>query len=301
MTPEDLFKFKRDLNGLRERIEELSSAINEHSKTLRAAEEASRAYETVPKPVPVLVSYDQQTSGDQNRHYAIQKKIARWTKGAVIAASIYAAIAGLQWCEMRKATRASQEAVGAAQSAAHTAQTSLTESVESFRLDERAWVEIGRIDKTTFPPDPPIGTTFKFAFYPKNVGKTVATDVVVHLDNVSGYENLSQDEHGIRMFEDQLFKQQGADKRLRTPAKPAPETLAPGDSAIAPIYSGGQEPKFLGGSHYWCGYVIGRIDYVDAFKTKHWKHLCFMVVDAKGDLANCQFGNDEDNNPENPN
>ncbi|MGH9716778.1 MAG: hypothetical protein ACRD4R_08620 [Candidatus Acidiferrales bacterium] len=224
------------------------------------------------------------------------------TWAAVVAASVYAGIAAYQLVQMREATRAAETAALAARDSASTESETLRNSIQSFRLDERAWIEIGKIETIAYPPDPPnFGTTFKFGFYPKNVGKTVATDVTIHLENVFGNDMLLTNEKGIRMFEDQLFKQQGTNRRSLTPDKPGPQVLSPGELSVAPVYVGGQEPKRMGDGSYWDTYIIGRIDYVDAFGTHHWKHLCLTTTDARGDLAYCQYGNDEDKTPEKPN
>ncbi|HYB61020.1 MAG TPA: hypothetical protein VEH50_06035 [Methylomirabilota bacterium] len=177
----------------------------------------------------------------------------------------------------------------------------LKQNTQSFRMDERAWVEIGNIEKTVFPPRPPFGTFFSFAIYAKNVGKTVATDVRIHIDETQGDPSLSDNEKAIRMFQDQLFLKQGTNERSVTPNKPGPQTLAPEATSAVPIYAGGQEPRKWPNGTFTYSFILGRIDYVDAFRTPHWKHLCFIITDRRGDLAHCQYGNDEDNNLENPN
>lgn len=110
MTPEDVFRLRRELAAIRGRVEELCRAIQEHSEAIQARNK-NRA---VQERMPVLVSYDQNIDAAQNRQYGTQEKIAKWTKRAVIAASIYAGIAALQWCEMRKATIATTNAANAA-------------------------------------------------------------------------------------------------------------------------------------------------------------------------------------------
>ena len=49
---------------------------------------------------------------------------------------------------------------------------------------------------------------------------------------------------------------------------------------------------------YKYGYMLGRIDYIDAFNVDHWVHFCFMIMNNKGELGHCQYGNDEDSNQE---
>jgi hypothetical protein len=168
-----------------------------------------------------------------------------------------------------------------------------------FRTDERAWVEIGKIDTRVLPPNPPFRTIFKFGIYPKNYGKTVATDVRIHIDNVDTWGSFNDSKRGIRMFQDQLFHESGSAKRHRTPDKPGPQTIAPGELSIVPVYSAGQEPR-RDGDNFTYTFILGRIDYIDAFRVQHWMRFCFMVTNASGELAHCQYGNDEDANPETP-
>jgi hypothetical protein len=186
------------------------------------------------------------------------------------------------------------------QKQAKAATDAVNQSAEAFRIDERAWVEIGKIEKTaTYPPDPPFGTIFKFGIYPKNIGKTVARDVQIHIDNIDADGSFNDSEKAIRMSQDQKFKDMKTGKRSITPNKPGPQTIAPGDVSAVPVYTGSQEPKRYG-DRFRYTFLIGRIDYIDTFDVKHWKHICFMVLNARGDLGHCQYGNDEDRNPETP-
>jgi hypothetical protein len=106
-----------ELRAVRHAINELRSAIEKHSEAIHAAQKTSNETDKRPKPIPVLVSYDEKTNTSQDRQNTTQDKIALWTRGAVIAAIIYATIAALQWCEMRKATVATEIAANAAVSA----------------------------------------------------------------------------------------------------------------------------------------------------------------------------------------
>lgn len=102
-----------------------------------------------------------------------------------------------------------------------------------------------------------------YGFYPKNVGKTIAREVHVHLDSAVGADGK--------------------------PAKLGPQSLAPGERAPASIITSGD---------VFMTTFSGRVDYDDAFGVSHWKTFCYRVVDASGVLEQCATGNDEDNNPE---
>jgi hypothetical protein len=78
-----------------------------------------------------------------------------------------------------------------------------------------------------------------------------------------------------------------------------PKTLAPGMVSSVPFPLNGQEPQVFPNGDI-VSYLIGRIDYVDEFKVPHWMKFCFYVGNARGEIWNCQEGNDEDNNPEIP-
>lgn len=112
MTTEEFFKLRRDLTAIRDGIKELCAAIQEHSKTIRAAQEAQQQTGKGRNPVPVIVSYDDQTVSDSknenDRQYRTQKSIKNWTAAAVIAASVYAGIAAWQGYLSRRQLRVSE-------------------------------------------------------------------------------------------------------------------------------------------------------------------------------------------------
>jgi len=184
-----------------------------------------------------------------------------------------------QLCEMRTSNAITTKA--------------LTNSVEQFRIDERGWVVIDGIDKTAVPVPAGSANFFKYRIWPKNVGKTVARNVRIFVSDTLDAGMLWSNENGIRMTQDQLFHENNdSNKRVFIPDKPGPQTLAPSERSVIPIDTSGNAP-YKGQFHY----VIGRIDYVDAFNVSHWTHFCF-VISTDGELIHCQYGNDEDTNPE---
>jgi hypothetical protein len=160
-----------------------------------------------------------------------------------------------------------------------------------FRTDERAWIEIGKIETAVYPPSPPFGTTFKFGIFPKNYGKTVAHDVRIHINNIDVAGSFDN-RHAIRGLQDQLFHEGG-------PNKPGPQTIAPEEVSTVPVFAGGQEPKRYGNTFIYT-FLIGRIDYRDVFNVNHWMRFCYMVTNARGELGHCTYGNDDDRNLEIP-
>ncbi len=201
--------------------------------------------------------------------------------------------------------RANREAADAAKSAADTARCTLQQSVEIFRIDERAWVEIEPIKPVFFTPRtreiPRAG--FKYDVYPRNTGKTTAWDVKMKAQVISSSEQLGNDASMIGSEQDKYlldkFTEMGTGKPVVIPASPVPKVIAPNVSIPVPYSLHGQEPQLFGG-HGMYDYLLGRIDYVDQFNVTHWIKFCFFVVNQRGELRSCQYGNDEDRNPEIP-
>src|SRR5882757_2526473 len=78
-----------------------------------------------------------------------------------------------QMLQAKRTADASICSANAAMRAAVDAETSNLQSAINFRTDERAWVEIGKIQIVSVPPpSPPFPTIFKFSIYPTNAGRT---------------------------------------------------------------------------------------------------------------------------------
>jgi hypothetical protein len=170
-------RLRLELRAVRRAIEELRRAIQGHSEAIHAAEETQRHTDPPRQPTPAIISYDEQTTRDakteQNRQYGIQKSIRNWARAAVIAASIYAAIAALQWHEMRKAT--------------DTARDTLIRSQRPWLVND---------GEATFMVDSSNedSVSLSFTFHVKNFGPSPALDVGYGLHpfvrNVSDKPNL---------------------------------------------------------------------------------------------------------------
>lgn len=171
---------------------------------------------------------------------------------AVIVGIVVAVIYVFQLGEMRKAT------VAATRSAKDTE--------GFFRTDERAWVVLEAVPLKIYPPFSNFPARIIYGFYPRNVGKTIARNVHLHIENVTNSTG--------------------------GPAVLGPEALAPEERSVASVVLAGDAPT--NSTTLWSG----RIDYVDAFDVPHWKTFCYRIIDEKGNLELCNTGNDEDNNPE---
>jgi hypothetical protein len=216
-------------------------------------------------------------------------KVTDWltvtlTVVAAMAALVSAWIFQGQLCEGRKATKL---------------------AAESFRIDERAWVELETIKPALLSnASEKFPSVFTCDIYPKNVGKTVARDVVVKAQALSGMEDLGSNPEGMRNTQDKMllngFKEMGTNQPVVVPANPVPKVLAPNSVSPVPFRLTCAAPQVYPSGHQWVQYLVGRIDYCDQFQIKHWLKFCFYVVNARGEIWACQEGNDEDKNDETP-
>jgi hypothetical protein len=240
--------------------------------------------------VRAVVSFDDKTVTDataqNNRQHATQESIKKATWYAFFAVTIYALISLGIWCQMIRQNRIASE--------------TLRQSTESFRIDERAWIEIEAINLQKVDPGPPIG--FVYGVQAKNFGKTVARDIVLKrvtaLDGNIGPINA----RSIQNAQDNLLRDQPGEPSP-VPSLPMPKSLAPGTPVYIPFTIGGSAPQTYGqGSKQitMYNYLIGRFDYNDAFGIPHWLKFCVVIRDTSGKLGYCETGNDEDRNPELP-
>jgi hypothetical protein len=143
-------------------------------------------------------------------------------------------------------------------------------------------------------------TAFSCSIYPKNVGKTVATNIVVKAVALGRSVEMNASE--MQATQDKFlldrFREQGSGKNLLIPANPVPKVLAPNTTANAPFIVECQAVKNFPSGGTWYTFVVGRIDYCDQFNVRHWRKFCFFVANSRGDVWNCKEGNDEDRNPE---
>jgi hypothetical protein len=215
---------------------------------------------------------------ERERTNSIQEGIRKWTRNAVWAAVIYAFVTVLMWWQMLRQNRIATDA--------------LRQSTESFRIDERAWIEIEPIKQTR-----QLGAAFEYSFFLRNVGKTAARDVQLRMTRQAPASSITMGSNAesIRGELDKFL--QGKVPSFTVPIEnPVPKVLAPNTSSIVPVTVFAQGPL----SNGWVFYLIGRIDYTDVFGIKHWMTFCFFVADSQGTLWNCKEGNDEDKNPEIP-
>jgi hypothetical protein len=276
-------------------IRKVQGALHKCAESIRNAEHRERD-QAVPPDKPIeeraVVSFDEKTVADAKsqgeREHAIQESIKKATWAAFVAVSIYALITALMWCQMIKQNR--------------IASAALLQSTESFRIDERAWIEIEPIKGTLFSSrTEKIGAGFQYPIYIRNVGKTVARDIQLRATRMGTQSSVTMGDsaEALKWEQDKLLLGKVPTASDIPVNNPVPKVLAPNTSSAVPVILNGQEPQ------YWpkdegVSYLIGRIDYTDVFGIEHWMKFCFFVADSRGNLWNCKEGNDEDRNPELP-
>jgi hypothetical protein len=249
------------------------------------------------QPIRTIVSFDdktiRRTQSEGDRQHSTQDSIKKATWAAVVAAAIYALISLLQWRQMLRQSRIASDTLG--------------QSIESFRIDERAWIELEPIEPaklfspaTKFIPR----TSFVYELYPKNFGKTIARDVAMKASVSGGSEDFGDSADQIERWQDKFllnqFTEMGTGKPVVVPPSPIPKVLAPGVSTPVPYVVHAQGPQYFDNGHAMYDYIVGRVDYTDQFSIPHWIKFCFFVRNPRGELTSCQYGNDEDRNPETP-
>ncbi len=284
---ETVARLRRDLETLRRGISDLRDAIQEHARTIHDKGEYENQKTPVSPPAVVKIAFDEDTVADSKREnerqHRTQKQIRNATRAAVIAAAIYALISLAIWFQMIKQNKISS--------------AELRQSTESFRVDERAWIEIQPIRPIPrTPASSGFGAMFTYDIFPKNVGKTPAYDIAVKAVRGAPMSGLSLGDNAdeIMSYQRMLLKNTFGMPDVLI-SRRVPKTLGPGEVSNAPFDVYGQEPQK--GLYQ---FLIGRVDYTDAFRVQHWMTFCLFIADGKGDLQYCQQGNDEDRNPELP-
>jgi hypothetical protein len=191
---------------------------------------------------------------------------------------------------------------GAAFWSAFIFRNQLHDTSEAFRIDERAWVGLEPIKAIPVAArTKKIGAAFNYPIYIRNFGKTVARDVQLRAARSGPQSSITMGDNAerIKWTQEKLLTGAVPSASDIPTGNPVPKVLAPNTTSPVPITLYGQEPQYFSKDE-WVSYIIGRIDYTDAFGVPHWVKFCFFVADAQGNLWNCKEGNDEDNNLEMP-
>jgi hypothetical protein len=176
------------------------------------------------------------------------------------------------------------------------------QSTESFRIDERAWIELEPIHGAMFSArTEKIGSGFVYPIYMKNFGKTVARDVTFRASRNGSQSSITMGDSAeqVAWTQDKLLLGKVPTAADIPVVISVPSVLAPNTSTPIPATLYGQEPQNFPNNE-WVSYIIGRIDYTDTFGVPHWVKFCFFVANPRGELWNCKVGNNEDRNSEIP-
>ncbi|WP_156992148.1 COG1361 family protein [Paraburkholderia oxyphila] len=175
---------------------------------------------------------------------------------------------------------------------AYIAKESLNETRQTFRIDERAWLEIKVGDPEAQPPSPGFPRVFRYEISVQNFGKTVAHSVEVKMSNPSGsFQFVENPQYTAGM---QAMVESGNNGQTKW----TPGSIAPNAAPTLPLLSAGSAPQKTNSSDTEYSFIVGRVDYLDAFNTRHWLRFCYFVSNDNGELRYCKSGNDEDSNPE---
>jgi len=117
---------------------------------------------------------------------------------------------------------------GANWRSANAAKNAVEQNINAFRIDERAWVTIEPIRPVQLTPeDAKFPAAFTCDIYPKNVGKTVATDLVVKAESSSSGEELGRNAEWMSNMQEKYllgqFKQAGTNKPVIVASNPVPK------------------------------------------------------------------------------
>lgn len=268
MTPEDTLRLRRELAAIRHQIEELCRAIQEYSGVVHSTQEGQQQPREARNPARVVVSLDKQmaydTKAQDDRQYKTQDSIRKWTRAAVIAAVIYAAVAGLQWNEMRKAT--------------------ITQK-NTIVLEERAWLGVIRFTSSLAEqPEVPYvqaGKEVRFVAQFTNTGKTPgkAISTVIAFNFLPKETEVAPESMQPNPFTVQstMVVQPGAIHFIQTlPTTFSAENILEATSGTKVLY------------------VYGRIVYLDIFGNERHTEFCALLDQDLEAWTSCARYNNAD-------
>ena len=158
--------------------------------------------------------------------------------------------------------------------------------IDDSRSTERAWIELvpGSTGRVSSAARVIAGGAVEYSVWPENVGNTGAYDIAATAFSINGPISLGDDP---RLYEKSIDAHPEASEGVSTPSVLAPHIISPTQIEIRATGPAGHDVTFL----------LGRIDYTDRFRTKHWMKFCLFVGNG-GAVRYCRKGNDEDRNEE---
>jgi hypothetical protein len=179
----------------------------------------------------------------------------------------------------KDANVASEKALAASEQARKDAVTAAEkeriDSQGNIRLDERAWLQVS-VEKAG--NDFVAGTqsnpvAFRYFLRVHNYGKTAAQNIEYKVGpSPRGSISLNESKRFVDMSQNILRGKVPTAKDIPV-NQPGPRTLVPNSNVPVPITISGQPPQIFS-SDQWVSYIIGRVDYKDAFGGPHWYTFC---------------------------
>ena len=146
-------------------IRDIKNTIHEQAKTEHIANETKGYKKFPPDRVHAIISFDDETirstTTESERQHRTQNSIKKAAWAAFVAATIYALIASLQWREMRKTTKASED------------------QLALMRDADRPWIDIDIFitSPLTYNGNA-VGAAFTFV--PTNIGRSPAQNISIN-------------------------------------------------------------------------------------------------------------------------
>jgi hypothetical protein len=272
-------KFRKELRSL---ISKLNSALDKQTEAIRESTQASQREESPPPEIITTVNLPgsievHQGAEDTKDEKSYRRRTLFVSWATFLAIAVYAFLVYLQYREMIAATGASQHAVVEARRNRLQAEKSLSATIEQFRLDQRAWLDIGDISK----PNVVLGSTPNWVVPIVNTGKTPAFHVW-HVVTGKSYPKGEKFKAIYTKFD-----------KVRTLVAilPGPAMHSTYTKTAHPITT--TDIQHLGSGED-IFYIYGQMTYDDVFKQPHHTHFCFYLMLNLKDLAACDTYNDAD-------
>jgi hypothetical protein len=146
----------------------VQNAVHQCAESIRRSEKRKKDKQLPPeKPIEVhaVVSFSDEekrdTKADSGRAHNTQNSIKNAAWAAFVAASIYALIASLQWCEMKKTTKATQD------------------QLALLRDADRPWIDLDILITSPLTYDGN-AVQAEFTFVPTDVGRSPAQNISIN-------------------------------------------------------------------------------------------------------------------------
>lgn len=233
------------------------------------------------------------------------KLIVAFTAAIAVSNFFYVLYARRQWAVMSGTLAEVARQYPELKKSANAAHDAVDNSIQQFRVDERAWLELESFQNKPVEMTPALKRAFPGlrAFAQgvtiRNYGRSIARNISVRLNMTNAAESFGKNSEKLRITEEALRLGRNTAKNksdwVYIFRAPIATSLAPGSTTNATMPFAGLPHHAEGGKDVF-PYIVGRIDYTDAFGVPHWKTFCFQLTET--DRSYCETGNDEDSNPE---